>query len=231
MSHRRPEWGEQWDAQAMDYLMELGPIKFFRNALQKYANGKCLIVGCRSEVELVGEFSNNITGVNISLRELLSLKRSGIDLVLGDAERLPFKGNCFNSIICKSTLHHLTNTKRALQEFKRTLVHGGYIILYEPGLLNPVALFARKFFPTSIHVSSEKPFDPTVLRELLTRFFTVIEETYFFLLVHIFPILGKYIRLFRRRKILQIINIIDSLLCKLVFKRLSWIITYVLLKG
>lgn len=77
--------------------------------------------------------------------------------------------------------------------------------LYEPGLLNPIAFFGRQLFPTNIHVAPERPFVPTSLKKVIVRFkFKIIEEEYYYLFVHMFPILAKWVVFFRKSKLLKL---------------------------
>ena len=75
-----------------------------------------------------------LVGLDLS-REMLELARARmspykqkIDLILGDAEHLPFANNAFNAIICTSTMHYLTYPERILTEFSRTLKEKGVFV-------------------------------------------------------------------------------------------------------
>ena len=163
--YKRMRWGEQWHDQVMSYLLELGPNLHFERLVTKLSTGMCLILGAGSEVIWVhnsGKNINEIVGINISLEELQKIERKIAYLIVGDAQRLPFRDSCFNFIVCKSTLHHLADVNKSLSEMYRVLCQGGSIIFYEPGALNPTAMIACKFSPTNAHIPSEKPFVPTI---------------------------------------------------------------------
>jgi SAM-dependent methyltransferase len=80
-----------------------------------------------------------VTALDISLDLLLQARR-GEDmparLVLGDAERLPFRGGCFDAVVGSSVLHHL-EPLAALRETHRVLAPGGRVAFAEPNMLNP----------------------------------------------------------------------------------------------
>lgn len=64
----------------------------------------------------------------------------GLDLyhpshVQGDAAALPIKSLCINTVICTEVLEHLTDSRSALREIHRILVHDGYLIVTVPFLL------------------------------------------------------------------------------------------------
>lgn len=214
----------------MYYLLELGPNNSFNKALSKFHACRCLVLGAGSEVPLVERFSKDIIGVNISRKELLQIKRSKTSLILGDAQQLPLIQLFFDLVVCKSTLHHLTNLNAAVLELSRVLRKGGHVILYEPGLLNPISLLGRKSFPTDIHVTYEKPFIPSGLKRLTKLHFRFVNESYFFLFVHIFPILGKWMNFFRDTRVLKAFYDFDALLCRTPFRNLCWILVFVLEK-
>lgn len=47
----------------------------------------------------------------------------------GDVERLPYGDGAFDAIVCNIGIHHVTNPRRALAEFRRVLAPGGRIAL------------------------------------------------------------------------------------------------------
>jgi ubiquinone/menaquinone biosynthesis C-methylase UbiE len=214
----------------MNYLLDSGPNPMFRFALSKVSNRKCLVLGIGGEIGLISKFSNDIVGINISREELRKIKRFNACLVLADAQSLPIKQSSVDFIVCKSTLHHLRNLDHSVHEMSRVIRKGSYVFLYEPGLLNPIAFFGRKFFPTEIHDPSEKPFNPISLRKVLMKNFKIINETDFFLFAHIVPILSKRSKNFRSPDLVRRISNIDAMLCKTFLKNFCWILIFILRK-
>jgi SAM-dependent methyltransferase len=51
-----------------------------------------------------------------------------VDLVVGDAARLPFRAAAFDAVICTETLEHLPDDTGALREIARTLVPRGRLL-------------------------------------------------------------------------------------------------------
>jgi SAM-dependent methyltransferase len=224
------DWGAQWDNQAMAYLLNLGSISSLKRALSNNCTGFCLMLGLASESTLVDSMSSEVVGINISRKELLKSKGNA-ELILADAHYLPFTACSFDTIVSKSVLHHFTNLFRAVTELKLVLRQGGTILLYEPGILNPIAFFERKILPTEIHVESERPFIPNSLKKFLVGLdFEIVEEEYFFIFSHIFPVIGKYVFLFRKKCVLSLAYHLDELFCRTFLRNLCWILVFVLRK-
>jgi len=79
-------------------------------------------------------------------------------------------------------------------------------------------------------VTFEKPFNPASLKEMLTKVFRVVNESYFFLFVHIFPVLGKWMGFFRNTRFLRAFYDFDALFCRTPLRNLCWILIFVLRK-
>jgi len=88
----------------------------------------------------------HIVGLDISpirlKRVKVSTRKTGtdIDLVLGDAQNLPFRDKCFDSAVCAATLDHIPNDKRALQEVARILKTKGSLVLDSQLMVPPISL-------------------------------------------------------------------------------------------
>lgn len=75
-----------------------------------------------------------LVGLDLS-REMLSLAKAKMftykqrfDLILGDAEHLPFANEIFDAIICISTMHYFEFPKKSLTEFSRTSTTKGIFV-------------------------------------------------------------------------------------------------------
>ncbi len=68
-------------------------------------------------------------GLDISLSELLIARSRGIDVVLGDAHRMPFPGATFDMELIVVSICFFEHPDIVLKEVARTLSPGGYAIL------------------------------------------------------------------------------------------------------
>lgn len=91
-------------------------------------NGKILDVGCGVGVvnDLYPDY--DITGIDCSPGMLRHHKGKHI---LASANEIPFPDGSFDSVVCRSVLHHLPDPKIALAEIKRVLKPGGKFVCWE----------------------------------------------------------------------------------------------------
>lgn len=83
---------------------------------------------------LLRKVKPSFVGFDLS-REMLELARARMstykqdfDVILGDAERLPFVNQVFDAIVCISTMHYFVYPERSLKEFSRTLKEKGVFV-------------------------------------------------------------------------------------------------------
>jgi len=88
----------------------------------------------RVSLPLVKETKLSIVGLDLSKQMLRLVKRkicrfkARVDLILGDAEHLPFRNESFNLLLCVSTLHYFDSLHESLMEFSRVLKTSGVFI-------------------------------------------------------------------------------------------------------
>lgn len=79
--------------------------------------------------------------------------------LVGDAERLPFESDAFDTVVSSAALHHLPNwDDRALDELVRVMKDDGVLIFREPLKYNPLAYTFRRLSPGPCHTPYEHPF-------------------------------------------------------------------------
>ena len=110
--------------------------KHFLELLKLQPGGKLLDVGCG-----LGYFSQLLSvenarsfGMDVDFEAVLYAKRN-IDesrFIVGEAEHLPFKNNCFNKILCSEVLEHIQNDKEAVSEIHRVCKNGAEILITVP---------------------------------------------------------------------------------------------------
>lgn len=91
-------------------------------------HGHILDLGCGTGI-IHDLYPNlDIIGVDISPGMLAHHKGKH---QIGSAEKINFKDESFDSVICRSILHHLPNCHIALKEIKRVLKPGGRFVCWE----------------------------------------------------------------------------------------------------
>ncbi len=120
--------------------------------------GRILDLGCGTGWVLVNLALTGVRAVGVDLSpgmlrvcdENLRSQATAADLVVGDAERLPFLSASFPLVVCQGVLHHLPDVRSALAEVRRVTAEGGVaVFLSEPtpwGELLP-SLIVRAFLP------------------------------------------------------------------------------------
>jgi len=225
-STHRPKWGEQWDDEVLEYMTKKGPLTLFEKMLKERADEPCIILGFSYEQKLVDSYYQKIIGVNITKDEFQYKKESNVDyeLIVCDAENLPFRDSSFRNVISRAFLHHVDPVKE-IHEIKRILSNNGFLFLLEPGKFNPLIAIGRKFFPTNVHVESEHPFNPKTLREIITKNFGEIKyEGYYHIIGAALPFIAKYCKLFKSKKIVDIVDSVDRFLGRGFLKNFAWVL-------
>jgi ubiquinone/menaquinone biosynthesis C-methylase UbiE len=107
------------------------------DALSDFENGLVLEVGVgsgRNALPLLQKIRLRLVGLDLS-REMLKLTQNklssfgqSIDLVLGDAESLPFVNGLFDAIMCMSTMHYFESRERDLDQFSQILKENGAFV-------------------------------------------------------------------------------------------------------
>ena len=120
---------------------------------QKWAGKQILEVGCGAGSDLVrfAQAGANTTGVDLSPHSAcladsrLRLYHSQGNVLITDAENLPFKSNTFDLVYSWGVLHHTPNTERAIEQIFRVTKHGGEIciMLYHKHSLVALQMYIR----------------------------------------------------------------------------------------
>lgn len=104
------------------------------NSLRRYRFRKKLIleIGAgTSEFLSLFEKENELAAIDIS-EALLRQTKTSANLIVGDAENLPFLDGSFDFVYLIGVLHHLEDQKKALMEIKRVLKVRGKVFISEP---------------------------------------------------------------------------------------------------
>jgi ubiquinone/menaquinone biosynthesis C-methylase UbiE len=131
---------------------------FIRSIVQfeKWQGKKILEIGCGIGIDGM-EFTKNgadYTGIDISEKSLwlaknyFSLNQQKSNLLLADAENLPFEDNSFDLVYSWGVLHHTPDIRQAIKEIYRALKPNGTLIimLYNKYSLVGLQLYIRYGF-------------------------------------------------------------------------------------
>ena len=151
-------------------------IKFLKDRLNK--NSYILDAGCGTGgtiMALKKAGFDKVTGIDNSKLALELCKKNGItNTILANVNRLPFKPQSFDAVICLDVLYHKgVSEKQALKEFSRVLKPGGILYLEEPA-------FNWLFSKHDIAIETEHRFTKKQLVRLAkSADFKIIKSTYF----------------------------------------------------
>ena len=150
------------------------------SALQLAAS-RLLDVGCGTGA-LLEKLSSRfpclaLDGIDISPK-MLDIARGKdiprLSLAHGDAEELPYPDGTFGAVLCCSSFHHYPHPERALSEFLRVLVPGGYAVVCDMNLPAVARVFANHIlFPLQrkgdVHVYTRREFASLMESQGFTR--------------------------------------------------------------
>jgi ubiquinone/menaquinone biosynthesis C-methylase UbiE len=96
--------------------------------LMRDAYGRICDVGCGTGIlhDLYPHL--DIVGIDISHGMLKHHKGSHVH---GSADNMPFKDDYFDTVVCRSVLHHLPDARAGLEEIRRVLKPGGTFVCWE----------------------------------------------------------------------------------------------------
>ena len=167
------------------------------NHLPQNQNLSVLDCGCGSGIllkDLINKY-NAVTGMDISVEMIesidSSIKGRVTNLVVGDAEELPFRKEAFDIIFCRGSLHHVPSPTKALRDMHMSLRSGGYLVLSEPCSDSLLLRIPRKVIisKSSKFTNTHKAFPSTQLLKLLSDLgFTIESKERFGFLA--FPLCG-----------------------------------------
>jgi ubiquinone/menaquinone biosynthesis C-methylase UbiE len=118
--------------------MEINILKKMIDLCKPNSNKKIADIGCGEgfllKKILTGE---KIVGIEISITALKRAKkilktRNDINLIQGDAQKLPIPNDYFDIILCSEMLEHVPDTRIVLNEFNRILNKSGILVVCIP---------------------------------------------------------------------------------------------------
>ncbi len=116
-------------------------------ALKRIREGLVLDFGCGNgrHMGLYSLYGLRCIGIDIQAK-MIELARNYEEVVIADGRYLPFK-NCFDLIMVRYVLHHMTNPCLGLSEIARCLRVGAFLLLFEVIEDNPLISIGRRVYP------------------------------------------------------------------------------------
>ena len=68
----------------------------------------------------------------IQQARLRSVEYENLMFVLGEAEDVPWQSDYFSKVVCVESFHHFQNPAKALEEFRRVLIPGASVWIFNP---------------------------------------------------------------------------------------------------
>lgn len=160
---------------------------------------RALDIGCAYgyTIELLREMGCECIGIDLSssaIRVANELKlRMDLEVVMGDAERLPFRGNRFDIVTSFELIEHLSFPEHFVGEVWRILKKGGIFIL-----TTPIRGSLRQFYDILGERTHISLFKPEELISMLRDFSFRICDLARFTILPIPPhLLGRYLKLWK----------------------------------
>jgi len=127
----------------VSYVRSVG-IKDHMKIINPKQDDKILDVGCGTGRFLAHFPKTNAIGVDFSLNMLMEAKKTGVALVCGDAEHLPFKDDSFD-VVHSAGLMGVFKSKKIVEEMARVTHPGKHIYVSFPVTLSASGLVALLF--------------------------------------------------------------------------------------
>lgn len=145
--------------------------------------GLWLDLGCGTgwiyEVVQLRGYHRRVVGIDIALGMLRHAQRKQMPAVLGQAEKLPFDDACFDGVLAKGVLHHVSDMASAVAEIARVLKPGGVAVLADPNL-SPLRAMRYALKNRDAHFSPlHRALHPGVYRRQVARHLDVVDMAYF----------------------------------------------------
>lgn len=145
-------------------------------------NSKVLDIGCNdgSFAKLLSDKrSCDVTGIDVSQKLVTAGREKGLNLLVADAEKLPFQDKTFDYVVCMEVLPHLFDPSKALKEIRRVLKKDGILLGSCPHenidrYLHEDARFHRnKYNQDTLHVLLTESFGRAWIRSLTGAQFSI----------------------------------------------------------
>lgn len=122
-------------------------INAFKRLTALPAGSRIIDIGCGSGVftQLLKEAGYRVVGLDISPKLIERGKNAypGLELIVGDAEALPFPDGSFDGVLLSGLVHHFPDPRLLAVETYRVLRPGGRFMAFDPNRMNPFMYLYR----------------------------------------------------------------------------------------
>ena len=174
-------------------------------------------LGCGSGVftELLRQAGYKSVGLDISpkLVALGRSKYSGLELIEGDAENLPFENQSLDGVLLSGLVHHFPDPRRLAAEVFRVLKPGGHFVAFDPNRMNPFMWLYRDraspfYSPVGVTANERPILARRVAQVFRNEGFRVKTDT-------LAGLAYRYVASERTRMLLPVYNFIDTVVFNL----------------
>lgn len=151
-----------------------------------------LDVGCGDgyQISYILRRASKIVGIDLSHARLKEAKKriKGVDLIRASSEKIPFKHQIFDKVMCLELLEHLENPSRTLKEIEFILKDAGILVVsvpYKERIIATECIHCGKPTPLWGHLHS---FDERKLSSLLPRNLKTIHRIYTGTIIAAYPL-------------------------------------------
>lgn len=129
-------------------------------------SGLVLDAGCGDKGGYLHTMSTNIQGVGLDIKrtniERLAKKSKNLhfhnlSFLVGDLEKIPFRKNIFDVIICCDVLEHVNDSEKGIKELASSLKKGGKLLTSTSNAFNP-AMFVDGILPKKVSYEINRRF-------------------------------------------------------------------------
>ena len=131
-----------------------------RTLFDSYVKNSYLVLdaGCGDKGGYILKMSIYAQGVGVdidrknvekSVKWSKDLQLHNLSFLVGDLEKLPFRKNLFDIIICCDVLEHLKDSQKAIEQFGFSLKRGGRLLISTSNMFNP-SMFADIILPRRV---------------------------------------------------------------------------------
>jgi len=190
-------------------------------------NERILDIGCGEgyQMSYIVERGTQVIGLDLSVERLKQAKNRvrNSDLVCASSERLPFKSQIFDKVMCLELLEHLNEPRKTILETESVLKERGTLVVsvpYKQDIVATQCIHCGKLTPLWGHLHS---FDERKLDRLLPSNFVTVKRIHTGTMVMAYPLFAILPT--------KVWKPLDDLFKWLPHNKPSWLITKILKRG